>query len=155
MSYVPAELYTQILENIPIPCVDVALVAEGAVLLVKRKDAPAVGQWWLPGGRVLKGEMMRETAARKARDEVGIACYVGPIILTEETIFPDGPGGIPVHSVNSCFFVYPQGANVEPTLDEHHAGCVWVEAIPEGLHPYVERCLLGAGLRRRDGFRLP
>ena len=50
---------------------------------------------------------MRETARRKAREEVGIDCHIGPIIHTAETIFPDGPGGIPVHSINSCFLVYP------------------------------------------------
>ena len=36
-------IYHQILRNISIACVDVAIVARGAVLLVKRKDAPARG----------------------------------------------------------------------------------------------------------------
>ena len=155
MAYIPTKLYTQIIENIPIPCVDIALAANGAVLLVRRKAAPVMVQWWLPGGRVLKGEMMRETAARKAKEEVGIPCWVGPIILTDETIFPDGPSVIPVHSVNSCFFVYPQATDCTPMLDTHHAECTWVDAVPDGLHPYVERCLQGAGLKRREGYRLP
>jgi colanic acid biosynthesis protein WcaH len=147
-QFIPTELYFQILQNIPIACVDIAIVARGAVLLVKRKDPPAQNQWWVPGGRVLKGEMMKETAARKALEEVGIDCHVGPIIHTAETIFPDGPGGIPVHSINSCFFLYPVDHNFEPHLDDHHADYRWVNAIPEGLHPYVERCLMGAGLTK-------
>lgn len=148
-KFIPIELYYQILENVPIACVDVAIVANGAVLLVKRKDSPARGQWWVPGGRVLKGEMMRDTAIRKAREEVGIDCHVGPIIHTAETIFPDGPGGIPVHSINSCFFVYPVDKNFQPELDNHHADYKWVSIIPDGLHPYVERCLMGAGLSKK------
>ena len=32
---------------------------------------------------------MRETALRKAKEEVGIECHIGPIIHTAETIFPD------------------------------------------------------------------
>jgi len=148
-GYIPQELYDQILANIPIACVDVAIVANGAVLLVQRKAAPACGAWWVPGGRVLKGEMMRETALRKAREEVGIGCNVGPIIHTAETIFPDGPNGIPVHSINSCFFLYPADKSFEPKLDELHERCRWVDHIPDGLHPYVERCLMGAGLSSR------
>ncbi|MBN1672718.1 MAG: NUDIX domain-containing protein [Kiritimatiellae bacterium] len=148
-NWIPQELYNQILENVPIPCVDIAIVAGGAVLLVKREDPPAKGEWWVPGGRVLKGEMMRDTAVRKARDEVGIACNVGPIIHTAETIFPDGPNGIPVHSINSCFFMYPVDKAFKPELDDHHTDSKWVSQIPDGLHPYVERCLMGAGLARR------
>ena len=98
---IPWKLYKQIIGNVPIACVDVAIVAKGSVLLVRRKDHPAKGQWWLPGGRVLKGEMMKIAAARKARDEVGIECHVGPIVHTAETIFPDGPGGVSIHSINS------------------------------------------------------
>ena len=147
-SFIPWELYRQILECMPIPCVDIAIVANGSVLLVKREDAPAKGQWWLPGGRVLKGEMMRDAAKRKAREEVGIECHVASIIHTAETIFPDGPDGIPVHSINSCFFLYPVSADFEIKLDLHQSEYQWVDHIPTGLHEYVERCLLGAGLTR-------
>ena len=143
---IPWELYRQILETMPIPCVDIAIVAHGTVLLVMREDAPARGQWWVPGGRVLKGEMMRDAAIRKAREEVGIDCHVGPIIHTAETIFPDGPDGIPVHSINSCFFMYPVKPDFQITLDAHQNQYQWVDHIPDGLHEYVVRCLVGAGL---------
>jgi 8-oxo-dGTP pyrophosphatase MutT (NUDIX family) len=73
-------LYNRILRTVPITCIDVAIVANGAVLLVKRKDAPARGKWWVPGGRVYKGEMMKDAAIRKCREEVGIECRAGPII---------------------------------------------------------------------------
>ena len=145
-QFIPQNLYNQIMENVPIPCVDIAVVQDGAVLLVRHDDAPAKGQWWVPGGRVLKGEMMADTARRKAREEVGIECHIGPIVHTAETIFPDGPNGIPVHSINSCFFLYPVEKDAKPKLDEHHKEWKWVKSIPERLHPYVERCLLGAGL---------
>lgn len=149
-QFIPKALYYQILENLPIACVDIAIVAQGAVLLVRRKDAPAQGQWWVPGGRVLKGEMMRDAAARKAREEVGLECHVGPIIHTAETIFPDGPNNIPVHSINSCFFLYPVHPDFSLSLDDHQADYQWVDHIPDGLHPYVERCLMGAGLSQTD-----
>lgn len=148
-KFIPKGLYLEIIENVPIACVDIAIVAKGAVLLVRRNDPPARGQWWVPGGRVLKGEMMRETAMRKAREEVGVDCHVGPIIHTAETIFPDGPERIAVHSINSCFFMYPVEKDFSVSLDDHHSGHKWVDHIPHGLHPYVERCLMGAGLAKR------
>jgi colanic acid biosynthesis protein WcaH len=49
-KYIPQELYNQILINMPIACVDIALVSHGRVLLVKRKDAPAQGEWSLVDG---------------------------------------------------------------------------------------------------------
>jgi colanic acid biosynthesis protein WcaH len=145
-TLVPERLFQKFLDAMPIACVDVAIVDCGSVLLVKRKDAPARGQWWVPGGRVLKREMLRETAARKARDEVGIKCHIGPIIHTAETIFHDGPGGIDVHSINACFFAYPVEPATVARLDAHHAAHKWVREIPAGLHPYVTRCLQAAGL---------
>lgn len=72
MSYIGQELYNKILENVPIACVDIAIIVDGSVLLVKRKDAPAKGEWWVPGGRILKGETMKDAAKRKAQEEVGI-----------------------------------------------------------------------------------
>lgn len=145
-DFIPDPLFRQILENVPIACVDVAIVARGTVLLVRRRDLPARGEWWVPGGRVLKGERMKDAALRKARDEVGIACHLGPIVHTAETIFPDGPNGIAVHSINSCFLLYPSHPDFSPKLDDHHVEYRWVDHVPAGLHPYVEQCLIGAGL---------
>ncbi len=150
-NWIPQDVYNQILENMPIACVDIAIVADGSVLLVKRGDKPAQGDWWVPGGRVVKGELMRETAMRKAQEEVGIECHVGPIVHTAETIFPDGPNDIPVHSINSCFFMYPASKNFDTNLDTHHEEFMWVDHIPDGLHPYVDQCLRGAGLTKQDG----
>ncbi len=47
----PAKLYEQIVENVPLVCVDILLAVDNGVLLVKRKKPPFKG-WWLPGGRV-------------------------------------------------------------------------------------------------------
>ena len=146
-SHIPDPLYHQILTHIPIACVDIVIVSLGAVLLVKRNDPPAKGEWWLPGGRVLKGEMMRDTARRKALEEVGLEVHVGPIVHTAETIFEDGPGGIAVHSVNSCFVCYSTGSglSVGTKINSHHTGYRWIIHTRGDFHPYVKACLLGAG----------
>lgn len=139
------ELYKQIIENIPIACVDIAIVRDGAILLVLRKDKPAKGFWWLPGGRVFKGEKMVDTAKRKALEEVGIDCVVGPLVHTAETIFPDGPYGTSIHSINSCFLLYPKG-RAHPKLDKHQTSYRFISYLERELHPYVMACLRGCGL---------
>ncbi len=144
IRYIQQDLYDRILYSIPIACVDIAIIRDNEVLLVKRKDAPAKDQWWVPGGRVLKGEMMRDTAKRKAFEEVGMEVTVGPIIHTAETIFEDGPNGIPVHSINSCFILFPKDNIIK--LDSHSLDFKWVKNIDPNLHPYVKDCLKAVGL---------
>ena len=69
----PEELYSGIVSNIPTVCVDVVCQREvdNKVLLFYRRDKPARGLWWLPGGRMLKGETFFDTALRKIKDEMG------------------------------------------------------------------------------------
>lgn len=126
-GYIPQADYFQILRLVPIVCVDVAIVRGDKVLLVKRKDKPAQGEWWFPGGRVYKGESLRQAALRKAQEEVGLKCKAGEIIHTAETVFEDGPEGIPVHSVNTIFFLSPVDDS-QVILDNSHSTYLWVDA---------------------------
>lgn len=147
--YIVQELYDEILMNVPIACVDVCIVVHGAILLVKRNDPPAKDEWWVPGGRVYKGEKLKECAHRKALEEVGLECHVGPLIYTDETIFTDGPNDIPIHSINSCFLLYPQRLSTEfLKLDEHCGNWKWVYENGKYFHPYVRNCLEKAGLEK-------
>lgn len=106
-----------------------------------RDNEPAKDQWWLPGGRVLKGETLAECAVRKAWEEVGLRASIERIVLVDETIFNTGPWGIPVHSVNVCALLsLPTGQDTN--LDGDHPGVRWIDSlteIPQCLH----RALLG------------
>jgi colanic acid biosynthesis protein WcaH len=139
-------LYKRIISCLPIACVDVSIVHDGRVLLVRRGDKPALGEWWLPGGRVHKGERMIDTARRKALEEVGMDCFVGPLVHTAETIFPDGPYDESVHSINSCFILYPRYGCTDVMLDKHHEDYRWVTKIDANFAPYVKDCLKKCGL---------
>lgn len=66
------DLYRTIVDVMPIVCVDLVVRLEGKrVLLVKRANEPAKDEWWLPGGRILKGETLETAAHRKALEELG------------------------------------------------------------------------------------
>jgi bifunctional NMN adenylyltransferase/nudix hydrolase len=52
---------------------DAVVVAQGHILLVQRKNAPAKNLWALPGGFVEQGETVAEAALRELVEETGIA----------------------------------------------------------------------------------
>jgi 8-oxo-dGTP pyrophosphatase MutT (NUDIX family) len=52
------------------------LIQEGKVLLVKHTYQP---EWYLPGGKVERGETLEDAARREAREEVGAT--LGPLRL--------------------------------------------------------------------------
>ena len=66
--------YKKLSAVVPIFCVDV--VAEDAqqkrFIIVHRRNEPARGKWWIPGGRVLKDEPVRRAAVRKLKEETGV-----------------------------------------------------------------------------------
>jgi colanic acid biosynthesis protein WcaH len=133
----------------PIACVDVAIIINGKVLLVKRNNEPAKDEYWLPGGRIYKNETMIDCAKRKAIEEVGIECNVGNLIHTGETIFNTGPFDIPVHTVNFCFIMFPTYDRIEFKLDEYHSDYKLIDKITPDLNQcdYFQKCLNLIGLR--------
>lgn len=91
---IPSEIYSKMVELSPIVCVDVVCrrKSDGNFLLFLRRDKPAAGIWWWPGGRMYRGESFYDTAIRKIQEEASIAAYlINPlgVIETWNTFFPD------------------------------------------------------------------
>jgi colanic acid biosynthesis protein WcaH len=142
---IPDDLYREILRSMPIACVDVVIPSVAGVLLVKRKNEPAKGQWWIPGGRVWKGEPLATCAERHAKEEVGLDAKFQRILHVEETIFDTGPWNVAVHSINVCILLSMM-ENQSPVIDGDHSSWRWLRQYNEiSLHPYVTRCLEAAG----------
>lgn len=136
---IPWPEYEQIITKVPIVCVDVAIYHEGKILLIKRADEPAKGEWWLPGGRLLKGETLEACALRKASEETGLDCHFDGIVHFDSTIFDTGPNGVPVHSVNFCARLWTGTNGVE--LDDTCLDHKWIEGAQPDLNPYVNKCI--------------
>lgn len=91
-------LYKSVVENLVIVCVDIVCIrqCDKKLLLFYRRDPPASHIWWLPGGRLCKGETFTQAAIRKIVTETGYECNsidkkivsVG-IINVWNTFFPD------------------------------------------------------------------
>lgn len=77
MSLINKSLYQEIIKSIPILCIDLIIIHNKKYLLIKRSENPLKDEWWVPGGRVLSGETIEETAKRKLEEEVGIKITTG------------------------------------------------------------------------------
>ncbi|HCE45316.1 MAG TPA: hypothetical protein DET40_17385 [Lentisphaeria bacterium] len=72
---IPESKYRQIIACLPILCVDIVIEVNGLYLLVKRNNAPKKGRWWVPGGRIHKGESAVSAVKRKAMEETGLSIH--------------------------------------------------------------------------------
>ena len=140
MRRIPDALYEQIKSLIPIACVDLVVLKDSRILLCKRNNEPAKGEWWVPGGRVLIGETLKEAVFRKAKEELGIDVSIVRQVGTYDNIFPDV-----VHTVTTVFLVKPFPTEIK--LDSQHSECKWFrgDKLPK-LQDMLLRELADAGV---------
>ena len=137
--WVPHALYSQILQSIPIPCVDLVVSdLSGKVLLLLRKNPPAAGHWWFPGGRVLFGETRADAARRKLQEECGLAGSKFVEIGTFDLIF-ESVQSPKIHSITTLFSACVQRPD-DLLLDDQSLEACWLEPrqwLERDLHPFV------------------
>jgi colanic acid biosynthesis protein WcaH len=122
---IPEELYQQFRRSMPLACVDLIVVdRDFRVLLLLRKNHPAFGEWWFPGGRVLYLETRRQAALRKAREECGIHASSADEIGTYDVIFDDSEKGFTSHGVTTLFVIRAD-ATADTALDGQSAAYAW------------------------------
>ncbi len=74
-----------------IPCVGaVVFDPAGRLLLVRRGQEPAKGQWSIPGGRVEAGEPAELAVARELAEETGL---VGRVVREVGSVRREAPSG--------------------------------------------------------------
>ena len=144
MKYIQKFIYDFIIKDTVISCVDVCILDNKKVLLVKRNEEPALGLWFPPGGRIQIGEEIFEAAIRKCKEEVNIDIIPQKIIHTDNTIFHKD-GEIIRHSLNVVVLAEPKTFDVK--LDQYSEDFIWVDKIDPNFHPYVQKCLLRCGLK--------
>lgn len=83
----------------PLVGVGAIIVQEGRVLLVRRGQAPLLGEWSLPGGVLECGETLRQAAVREAREETGLTVEPGELLGVYERVTRDEAGRVRYHYV--------------------------------------------------------
>ena len=135
---IPENKYKEIIELMPIVCVDVIIYYKNKVLLVKRKNEPAVGEWWMPGGRLLKNETLENAAIRKAHEETGLKVRIVRPLIFGETIFKESNlEGIKTgtHTVNVSYLL--EAENDKVRLDSQSSNFIWADKIDKSWPQYV------------------
>jgi len=140
VKQIPIELYQQIHQLMPIICVDIIVIVEDQILLVKRGLEPMKNQWWFPGGRLYRGEKLKEAAKRILKTEINANASDFTYLGYEETEFPTDPfgHGQGTHTINHIYQTTLQNTTIK--LDKNHQDYI---IIPKNqtsqMHPYVKK----------------
>ena len=151
---IPEKIYSKIHALMPIACVDLVVWREGQVLVLKRKDEPLRGGWFVPGGRVLRDEHLSYACARIVRDEACLESGFPRFVGYDETMFDTDPfhHGKGTHTVNLIFAV--PGADGRVKLSSRHSAYQWLEPYEivrnSDYHPYIRRIVQKAQLLEID-----
>lgn len=147
-GHIPQEEWEIIVENVPIVSVDLVVQDGNSVVLGKRTNEPAKGEWWVPGGRVRKHEQLMEAVHRIAEKELGIPVTIERQLGVYQHFYDiaDVTDANGKHYVPVCYLVVPEHTNISP--DDQHSEFKWFSQPFDEIHlnPYVETYLDDAGI---------
>lgn len=117
---IPGDDWRTVVASVPVVCVDLVVYAAGGVVLGKRANEPAKGEWWVPGGRVYKGEKLYDAAHRIAQAELGIEVKIHRQLGVYEHVH-DESGVAGVESKHAIVVAFEASALGEVTAaDDQH-----------------------------------
>jgi colanic acid biosynthesis protein WcaH len=129
---IPTQQYQQIIEVLPILCVDVVIKnSQDEYLLIKRDNEPRKGEWWVIGGRLLKGETLEQAVVRKVWEETGLNVEAVQPIGYYEAVSQENPFGqvSRLHAVSVVFSTVIDG-NQQIKLDDQSTDWKYAKELP-------------------------
>lgn len=137
-EFIPAETFGDCLAHLPQVCVEVVVAHDDGVVLARRTNEPAAGEWFWPGGRLYKGEQLDAAAERIAGEELGLAVTVERQLGVHAHFWDTASvaGADSRHTVNVVFLVSPD-SDLNITLDSQHSEWRVVRSLDPSLHDYV------------------
>jgi len=147
---IPPDEYETIVEHVPLVSVDLLVHHERGLVLGKRNNAPAKGEWFVPGGSVLKGETRRQAVHRVAEEEIGSDVLIGDELGVYDHVYDtaEAEGVDSKQYLATAYIVTPVRDYLRPD-DQHTDLEVFTSPFPD-LHSYVERYIRDL---RRDGYQ--
>jgi len=135
--WIPEEEWRTIVANVPIVSVDLLVRYEGGLVLGKRTNEPAKGEWFVPGGTVRKGETRREAVHRIAEGELGLTVEIVESLGVFEHIYDtsDVEGVDSKHYLANGYVV--DAVEGELAADEQHQRLRSFSTPPRPLHDHV------------------
>ena len=141
---IPEKLYQKIIEVMPVPCVDLLVTDKlGKVLLLKRKNEPAKGQWWFPGGRVHFLETRVQAASRKLKEECGLEALQMKEVGTYDVILDMPDDASQSHGITTLFHISVRQQS-DIILDTQSLASDWRmpdEWLSDSLHFFIKQAI--------------
>jgi colanic acid biosynthesis protein WcaH len=76
------EQFLEVIDRTPLVSIDLVIKdPKNKILLGLRNNEPAKGKWFVPGGRIMKGENLDEAFKRISKDEIGFEHSLGEALL--------------------------------------------------------------------------
>lgn len=143
-DWIPDDDWLTIVANAPIVSVDLLVRYDGGLLFGRRQNDPVKGWWFLPGGRVHKGETRTEAVHRVAREELGLGVELVESLGAFEHFYDtsDVAGVGSKHYLANGYVV--DVVDGEPTPDDQHTALRVFASPPDPLHEHVRDYLLAA-----------
>ena len=135
---VPEETFGACLDALPQVCVEVLLERDGRLLVARRTNEPARGEWFWPGGRLYKGEKLDDAARRIGREELGLDVDVVERVGVYSHFWDTSSvaGADSRHTVNVAYRVRQRDPDAAVELDDQHDDCRFVAIDDPDLHDY-------------------
>jgi colanic acid biosynthesis protein WcaH len=140
---VPSEDWESIVANVPLVSVDLVVEHDGGVLLGKRENEPAKGEWFVPGGTVLKNERRTEAVHRVADEELDEPVVVDDCLGTYEHFYDTSEidGVDSKHYIATAYRCRFERDDPAIVVDDQHSELQVFRPPFDGVHPYVQRYL--------------
>ncbi len=132
----------------PFVGVGAVIVQENRVLLIRRGQAPLLGEWSLPGGVLECGETLRDATIREAGEETGLVVEVGEMLGVYERIIRSEDARVRYHYVLIDFLCRPVAGALKAGSDAAEARWYSREDLPALELAYDANDVVLKGLAR-------
>lgn len=132
----------------PLVGVGAVIIADGRALLIRRGQAPLLGEWSLPGGVLECGETLRDAAIREAREETGLVVDVGEMLGVYERVIHSADGRVRYHYVLIDFLCHAVAGELKAGSDAADVGWFSREELPALKLAYDANDVVIKGLSR-------
>ena len=142
-GWLSADDWRVVVRSVPIVSVDLVVRHDGGVVLGRRTNEPGEGEWFVPGGRVRKGERLAAAVDRVGREELGVEVVIERRLGVDEHFWESSefPDIETKHYVPVPYVVSVRGDRFDPDAQHDALRIVHPPYDDAELHPYVKRYL--------------
>lgn len=129
--WLPDEVFKGVVAVTPLISIDLVVKnSRNEILLGKRINQPAQGYWFVPGGRVLKGESLSDAFQRLCDIEIGMKFLLsqGSFLGVYEHFYADsvfGQSGLTTHYVVLAYLIQIDNDQLPLVFTQHEQFAWW------------------------------